>query len=639
MKLPYLLVTAATLLVLAFLGRTAAQAVPVEAKLTIVGDKTTFRAGETIWLNLSYTSPTAGFKVVDGGTRSDKVIVSPTTGLFDVVKDYYFGEEPASDSFTITDISDKFQPIKICLNSYYRFDNPAEYTVRLVTRRVVQRKINEDARKYTEPVEITTNPITFKIVPMSNDDEAAEAKRLSLAIDQASDLKTKTELAEELANLPGDGAVPVKVSHFLKTRSEPGNGYAGALFTGIFISRNRSLVITELEAALNDISRPLDFEVLSLVSSVRARREIAASSRPYVRRNSYEPGPEDPDDPFAKAERYYEKLVIDSLPKRQGKSLYESAYTLLRTRRDRLVPELKAALRTIVLKNFDSLDMFSREDLLGYNWPEIKDVSLVPSIELMLKDKSYPPYGRINVQGTALKRLNELNAEKARQYMALGMKDQDFILYDEVLEGFDGQPMPEADKDMLGQIRRLAADPSARNMTMLRWRCELVAKFASGGIYDQLIDVYKNYSSHWEPDAKGLLLGYFAKYKPSEAVALVQEEIKRTELADRVLSEFARFNYPTEVAEFFESRLASDDVQVAGQAAYVISLHGSAKDRQKIESRLRGLHPETDANQARLQVDLIMTLIQGKAWTLSETDKIDLRSICITEICKQTFHW
>jgi hypothetical protein len=617
--------------------------VPVDVKLSLVGDKKVFRMGETIRLNLSYTTKKSGYMaIMDRRTSIDKVVISPTTELFDVVKDYYFGDEPPSDTTSMSAISDKTTTIEISLNDFFRFESPGKYTVYLITHRIIEKKNSSEPWRKGAVIELNTNPVEFEIVPMSEQEESAEARRISLAIDNASDPRTKTRLAEELANLPGDGAVADKVAAFLKARSSPANNYGGAIYRGLFVSRNKGLMIEKLEAALNDVSKPLDFELVGILSSLRARQEIDASGKPYSRPQQYmgmPAGPISPDDPFVKADQYYQRLVIDSLQRRQGKSLYETAYSLLRTQRDRLNPETKTALRSIVVKNFDALDIFSREDLLGFNWEQIRDPSLVPSIERMLKDNSYPAYGRLNVHVTALKRLKDLDTEKARQYMAAEIRDPNSLLYDEVLDEFDNVPIPEVDQVQLEQIMRLAPKGSGSDSTMLRWRCELTAKFATESIYEPLMDTYKKYSNSWQPETRGLLLGYFARYRPHEALSLVDEEIKvHPELIDSLLNAFTKYNYPQPVADFFDSRLRSSDATVAGHAAYVISQHGEGKDRDKLEDRLKLLDP-LDERQSQLQVELIMSLLQSKVWKLSDADKQALHSYCLNTKCKEAFHW
>ena len=136
----------------------------------------------------------------------------------------------------------------------------------------------------------------------------------------------------------------------------------------------------------------------------------------------------------------------------------------------------------------------------------------------------------------------------------------------------------------------------------------------------------------------------------------VEDELKRIDpqLSDTMLNALTKYNYPKEIAAFFESRLNSENLAVAGQAAYTISQHGTEKDRTKIETRLKQwverwneryfeldgpqLKPE-NTGQAQLQVNLIMALLLGKAWKITDADKDELRSHCLSSTCKQAFHW
>jgi hypothetical protein len=540
------------------------------------------------------------------------------------------------------------------LNDYYRFDKAGKYTVHLITKRLRQKKSGGQNFEYQPLTELSTNNVSFEIRAMSEADEEAEAKRLGAAIESTSDFWEKVRLAEELANLPGDAAIPEKIARYQWATKQNAGNFVGALYKGLFVTRNRAWVIRDLEEILSDVSKAVDFQMVGILSSLRAKQIIAASGKPYVRPNYYLPLPAD--DPYSKANEYYLKFVIDSLPKRVGKNLIDTAFGLFRQEPRQLSSDLMAKVRGILIKNFDTLDIFDREQLLSANWDKIRDASLIPSIERMLKDNSYPPYGRMNVHGTALKRLYELDREKARTFMAMEIANPDSILSDEVIEEFDGKVMPEVDQPLLEQVTKLTRSDSNNDSAMLRWKFELVAKFASEAIYEPLMEIYRMKAPKWQWNSRAILLGYFARYRAPETLRLVEEELAKIEPEWRgsFLHDFTKMNYPPDVAEFVEKRLASDDPEIAGVGAYLISQHGSPADRSKIEARLKEWkslwekkYSELDsapqnsdnARQAHLQVELIMALILGKSWKLTDDDKKELRAHCLTQVCKQAFHW
>ncbi|HEY2846215.1 MAG TPA: hypothetical protein VGI80_00260, partial [Pyrinomonadaceae bacterium] len=350
----------------------------LKAELSLAGGKTVFRSGETVRLVITFTSNTPDYTVdVDRETYLDKLSIDPTAGLFDRIADFYGGPPSFSDSISLNQLSTEPVNVTVSLNDYFRFETAGKYTVRLTSKRVRRKEAGTREWDPGTPIEVKTNPISFEIVPMTEADEAAEAAGLAKALVMSGDRSAQSRLAEELANLPGDGAVPEKVKQFLVTRKDPGNSYGGALYQGLFVSRNRSLVAKFLEPDLLDLSKPVDTEVLGVLSALRARAALAAAGKAYVGRDNDETSVQN--EVFAEAEAHYLQLVIDGMPKRQGTSLFETVYALFRTRQRQLSPTMVARLRDVILKNFDSLNAFSREDLLSNLWDQIKDPSLEPS--------------------------------------------------------------------------------------------------------------------------------------------------------------------------------------------------------------------------------------------------------------------
>lgn len=648
----------AAILMLLWSGFAAAQDIesPVAVKLTLANGKDVYRSGETVGLVLSFSTDLPGYKVQgDQGTYLEKVVISPQSGVFDWKTDFYGGEERPSDGSGFSVLGNVPTEVKISLNDYYRFDAPGKYTVRLITKRLRKDKAGGGLFDFEDPTEITTNVVSFEIKPMTDAEEEAEAKRLGSAIESAKGMPEQIRFAQDLANLPGDTAIPEKVSRYLWSLKQSGGNFAGALSKGLFISRNRALVIRKLEDILSDVSKAVDFNVLSTLSFLRARVVIAESGKPYKRPSDFLPLPAD--DPYTKAKQYYLRFVIDSLQKRTGKNLVDTAAGIIVMEHRDLEPDILATVRGILLKNFDSLDILAREQLVSIRWEQIRDPSLVPSLERMLRAIDYPTMYRLNVHTTALTRLAELDQARARPFVIADIIDTESLLYDGAFDNFKEASLPEVDGPLLADIKKYGrTDAATRNAVRLRHKCMLAARFATGSIYDQLMDVYKSDGPKWQWQSRAILLGYFARYNETEALALVEQELSVVEKEWRgtFLNDLTRVNFPPKVAELFAKRLASDDPDIAGEAAYLISQHGSETDRSKIESRLKQWQsiwnkrlkelddpapsPET-TRQANLQAELIMALLQGKAWKLTDDDKKELRTNCLSAICRNRFHW
>jgi hypothetical protein len=161
------------------------------------------------------------------------------------------------------------------------------------------------------------------------------------------------------------------------------------------------------------------------------------------------------------------------------------------------------------------------------------------------------------------------------------------------------------------------------------------------------MEIYRNAGEKLPPEALPGFLAYFARHDEAEGLALLEQTLERS-LAQQsiLLSNFTGLYFSEAVATMLRRRLESDEPEIAGTAAYLISLHGSADDQKVIEQRLQRWQrewgrriAEADSNlQGRVETELMMALTRGKSWKLPAEKAKELQQTCVTKICKQTFH-
>ena len=103
---------------------------------------------------------------------------------------------------------------------------------------------------------------------MSEDDEAAELKRLSDLLAASHNWQTDEETAKQLSFLTGDPSTREKVRRFLNPERQGGN-YQSHIWYGLFIARNRQLVLKLLEAGLRDPNTAVSSQLLHAVTKLR----------------------------------------------------------------------------------------------------------------------------------------------------------------------------------------------------------------------------------------------------------------------------------------------------------------------------------------------------------------------------------
>jgi hypothetical protein len=147
------------------------------------------------------------------------------------------------------------------------------------------------ARDYLPPIPLTTNEVSFDVQAMSDTEEEQEVKRLSGLIDGARDWQTQSKFARELAFLAGDTAAREKVRRFFSAQgSVPGN-YFAEILSGLYITRNRALVLQLLEKAMRDPGTQVDQSLLGTLTSLRFLEQNSGLAKP-VTISTFGPNPD-----------------------------------------------------------------------------------------------------------------------------------------------------------------------------------------------------------------------------------------------------------------------------------------------------------------------------------------------------------
>jgi hypothetical protein len=618
----------------------------VKATLTLGGDKTIYRSGEPIRLILSFTAVKDGYSLNTHAqaptSSSDEIILSPAAGAFEWAKQYkrtgYFME----DVIHSNNLSTAPTKMELMLNDFVRFEKPGKYSLRMKTRRVSGGNFRQ---RTLQRVELITNEVNFEIREMTPTEEEAEVKRISDAIDASRDSQTQARAAAELMYLAGDAATTEKIRRFLKPEESLGN-YRQQIWLGLFVARNRQLIVKSFENAVRDASREPSYQLISLLSSFRLLDE--EEKKPFADEQSRQ-------NRLGEIRQIYVNELIESLPKRAGKNRTATALTILdNLPRENMPLDVVGRLREILLKDFDNLPFFVQEKLLGHYWEQMSDSSLADSLEKILTNPSMRnDYGAHSV---SLKRLLELDAARARPFVIEEIRNQQSYVGVDILGALPDEFLPEVEDALLAQIAQAAQGGTGNSHRVsLPKKAQLAARFATAKIYEPLLSIYKNHADKWLPDAKASLVGYFARHNDAEAAALVEAEFSKigSGYYHSFVSNLTAVNYTPKMDELLRRHLDSDDEQQAATAAYFISKNGNnPKNRELIEKRLerwleewKGRTAELDAAdynsklaaQRMFQINLVQALINAKAWKLSEAEIERLKQSCSTKECQRYF--
>jgi len=619
----------------------AQDAAPVRVTLALSDGKQVYRAGEPIHLVMSFTSDRDGYQLNDTTTKpahaADVVSLSPDSGAY-AWSDYYTGGAGyLPDYASISPITTKPKTVALTLNDWYRFDRAGRYNVKVTTTRVSGPggRMGDGAA-----LRLTTNEVSFEVVEMSVEEEAAEVRRLSTLLDAARGWQEEARLAEELSYLAGEPSTREKVRRYI-AGGHSGN-YAQNIHLGLVIARDRALVVRLLEAAIRDPSVTPTHGLLHAASALRLMLE-------GVPRPPMSPILMPMEQPrSAEVLREYVAELVASLPKRKGKIRTATAMAALTSlpRDDGGAAGVPPAVREVLVGEFDSFHPYDQEYLLRVYWEQMRDPSLLPAIERMLANNR----GQSNYQmrTAALRRLMELSPDKARPYILAEIRDPSSFVDYEVLSALADKTLPETDDALLEQIKSSAPQKQNFDSVLLRHKTMLVARFGSPGIYNGLLETYRTWGDKWQPDARGALLGYLMRYNEAQALPLVEQALAQVGGGQdsTLLLEVTRSSYPDGLRALLRRRLEGDEPGAAGSAAYVMSQYGVEDDEELLEARLERwrkewgghaaeLNAEAGVMQRMVEVNLVSSLLQSKVWKLPKEKALRITRGCVTDDCRR----
>jgi hypothetical protein len=364
------------LILLSACAALAQQNPDVQVQLSLANGKDSYRGGEPILLELTFTARVPGYLINEITTEPaspvDQVLLSKAKGVYPWLDDYSRESRYSPDYET----SNELQPgqpvtIELPLNALYRFDEPGRYTVHVVTSRIASGDSN-----FRGSLVLTSNDVGFDTVPMDDADEAAEAKHLESLIRSAPDLRTAQRHASKLQWLTGDPSTSVKLSLFLHPKEFYPFGVDVSY--GLWVARNRALIVSTLEQAMSDPQQPIEPVASALQMAVALKSRLQS---PYDPASSRNPLPQ-----AEQIENDYARRIEATLPQRKGANLANAAITLLSSLAQRGktgAPEFEAA-RDALSTHFADVDQYEVDWVLNAYGKYLEDSRMIPALENML---------------------------------------------------------------------------------------------------------------------------------------------------------------------------------------------------------------------------------------------------------------
>lgn len=602
------------------------------AQLVIKDSVSSFRSGEPIQLEIVYRSNEPTCYVVTNTEPSlmDTVELTPEKGVYR----WQQGDGAGSDASAWGKI-EPGKPVSfgVTLNDLYRFDEPGDYTVRVRTRH-----LHCGVYPEAHASELATNARTFHVEPFAAADERQLAESLEQRIRNAGTQPEAERLAKRLDYLPGDDATRAKISLTLHPKLFYPFGIS--VTNGLWIARNRGMIIAAFEAAINDPSIFVDRGLIDTLVQLQRDGSRPQSTCCVLSASRRE-------DPLSPG--YLHELAL-SLPRRSGENLVGAALTVFeanageKSRTAQSDADFQSA-REILISHLGEVNEYQVGGLLRQYGPQLEDRRVLPTLQKLVETSS----GSFSSnRSAALQQIQRIAPDGLDAYIVQEACNEQPLHLKEVLSLTTAEILPAVDDCLTKHLQESLKQPASGQRAIKRDRTlEYIARFADANLVPQVMGAYKEQDAgeHWSQQARGAALCYLIRWNAPGAKQLLQSVLPGGAEADQVvLFSTVETALPSNVPlrsllrEQIFSKATPD-----GTVVYDLSQVGTDEDRQFLLNQLDRFHathevPYSDADEM-VEVELVTAQIRGRTWNFSGeiAKQISLQE-CRTEKCRSYFH-
>jgi hypothetical protein len=596
----------------ALVAEASAAAQPASVKFTIAAAKTAWFLGETVPLQLSFTTSapdafSAQTRTEDRVGRMNGVeefMVDPAAGAEDPLQGIPGGSGGMGGlSGGPIILSEKPFSFERILNEWVRFRRPGTYRVWVVSHRV-----QPAAQAARPPLELESNVITLEVLPAPPDwvrQQIAQAVQIldspDAPLDQAVQ-KERQQAGRTLRFLDTPAAARELLKHL--------NGGRGLdtflLYSGVLGSHYRAQLLPLMEQRLIAPDQPVWSRYLDTMA------ELSRLISPG--------GP--------KREEYVSRL-LGALGAKQPAARAVCLNSLLESiERTPSVPSWRQSVVNSLVADFRNLPPQIQRDLLEYRWGELRGPAMLP----VLREIYAHPPARFDpaMDDTALRRLYELAPQEARNLILDEIRHPTKHLRLATLAMLPDPTLPELDKFFLSELESGHADD------------RLVVRYATGAILEAAETAYqrRNLTQCATP-----LVYYFLRYDP----IFGEKEWRRSFASTNSppvcydiglqFQQLGRYAMSPALEGLAIEYLKHPAVTVRRGAAEVLGKFGSTAAQGPLWQAMAAFHAEwkdREAPQADagLERALRIALGQGDGWVLDGPGLNRLMALCSGDWCK-----
>lgn len=554
-------------------------------ELRISTKSTTFRQGEAIPIQLSFTSPLPNRYQINlatydrsGRMSYEQFVIHPAEGTEDPLLLYFdsIGGFMGGGITTFKFLSSVPIEVSLNLNEWVTFEKPGNYELKVVSRRVDDTRAGGDP--YANIVDLESNTIDLRIVPASPAWQRAQLAKIIAALNEGrrSENYTRGESYwKALTALRYLGSEAAARELARRLRGENNNTDFNCM-AGLIGSPKRAAGTEEMNNLLDDPAFPVSPMFLEAMAIIPLDPSSPPSSLQQQRKKNLA--------------ALYQRLV-SAVVNKQGKALAVSVDTLMSGSSTILPSEQMRQLMPQFIRSFRMLPPAEQAFWLQDRWNEIKDPSWIPFLrETALHYQNFPElrvtpaYESLQVSGAALLRWYELDPTEARDAVLAEITRPKPRYNASILGILPDKTLPGASQIIAQNFLSTDDYEIEGNLASLLFR------YADASVMPEVLAKAGELVGDWACEPQDKTLAYVLKFDPADARPLIERAIEargpgQSACNHMVFTGIGKLQSSPVLEELAVASLNDPDPQVAMDAAAYLGEHGSATAEQALWTR------------------------------------------------------
>jgi len=602
-----------------------AQTPEVQLRLATASAQTSFRIGEPIALELSFTSTVPGrYSAFGSGTDrmgmealSEVFAVSPSEGTADPLADYFKGGMVANGFFWSKVLSTEPLVVKKDLNQWLRFVRPGRYRLRAVSHRVSAER---------QPVQLESNQIEIELLddPAWRTAQLADASRLLRTVPKSGDstvFQQRMAAARQLWYL--DTPESIRESARLLDGSDV--QVDQLLRLGLISASRRRLALDVMQQLLADPAQAVSPDFLDTL------HQLAPST----------------------TQQLHAQLAA-ALERKRGVAKAVSLKTLIQTAdsSDSVPPSQRAEVAGLFFEMPSDL----QGELLAWQWNRISGPAMIPVLRKIYDAMPDTIYQPPPLAASAVERLYELDQAQGRSLILAEMARPFPRLPFSTLSLLPDATLPELDERWMANLELRPGQVARREVE------ELVARYATGGILPRLKALYALVDAETRartetvgdpprriatPACEPPLYAYFLRTDPPYGEKLLREVMAERSFEmgrcwASAIGQTARYYVNPQWESVALDGLSDATVVVKIDAVKALGHYGSPAADPRLWDSFRYFYDwwknkpsEINEENRQLERAYVQTFSQAAGWIATGDDLSRAAALCITGDCRR----